>query len=81
MGDIIAVLNSSSGHVEHDDTQGDLYVIQAYVPMAQTFGYATRLRSITQGRATYSMEFHQYREVSADVAAEIVEKAPGKRYG
>ncbi|MFC1917501.1 elongation factor G [Chloroflexota bacterium] len=81
MGDIIGDINSSRGHVEQVDTQADLYVINSYVPLAETFGYATRLRSITQGRATYSMEFHQYREVSANVTAEIVEKASGRRYG
>jgi elongation factor G len=81
LGDIIGDLNSSRGHVEHVDTQADLYIIHGYVPLAETFGYATRLRSITQGRATYSMEFYRYQVVPPEVAADIVERAMGRKYG
>ncbi|MFH1651404.1 MAG: elongation factor G [Chloroflexota bacterium] len=81
MGDIIGDLNSSRGHIERVETQADLYVIHGYVPLAETFGYATRLRSITQGRATYSMEFSRYQQAPPQVTEQIVEKAVGKKYG
>ena len=67
--------------MEHVDTQGDLYIIHGYVPLAETFGYATRLRSITQGRATYSMEFYRYQVIPPEVTEDIVERAMGRKYG
>jgi len=81
MGDIIGDLNSSRGHVERVDTQVESYVIHGYVPLAETFGYATKLRSITQGRATYSMEFYRYQEVPNHIVEEIAERASGRRHG
>ena len=55
--------------------QGDTQVVEVLVPLAEVFGYATSLRSITQGRATYSMEFSHYQEVSQSVAQEVLSRA------
>ena len=81
LGDIIGDINSGRGHIEAIDTQGEIYIIHCFMPLAESFGYATRLRSITQGRATHSMEFHHYQEVPAGLTAQITEKAVGRRYG
>ena len=80
LGDIIGDLNSSRGHIESVDSQGDMYVIRCLIPLSETFGYATRLRSLTQGRATHTMEFYLYQEVPAQLAEEIVEKAVSGKY-
>ena len=79
LGDIIGDLNSKRGHIEHIETEGELYVIHCFIPLAETFGYATRLRSLTQGRATHSLEFYQYRELPAELSKEITEQAVGKK--
>ena len=71
MGDIIGDLNSRRGHIEGIETHGETAVIHALVPLADTFGYATQLRSISQGRATYSLQFHSYQRLPAEQAAEI----------
>jgi elongation factor G len=81
LGDIISDLNSRRGHIETIDTQGEMYVIHCIIPLAETFGYATSLRSLTQGRATHSMEFHSYRELPAELTDKITEQAMGKKYG
>jgi len=81
LGDVIGDLNSKRGHIEVIDTQGEMYIIHCFVPLAETFGYATRLRSLTQGRATHSMEFYRYKELPAELTDQISEKAAGKRYG
>ena len=74
MGDIIGDLNSRRGHVSDLDTRGNARVITADVPLANMFGYVNELRSFTQGRAQYSMQFSHYDEVPANVAAEVKEK-------
>ncbi len=74
LGDVIGDLNSRRGHVEGIETHGETCVIHSYVPLAESFGYATALRSITQGRATYSMEFHQYREVPHNIMEQMLDK-------
>jgi elongation factor G len=71
VGDIIAALNSRRGRIEAIETQGEMRVIYSSIPLAETFGYATSLRSLTQGRATYSMEFYRYQEVPPELADEI----------
>jgi elongation factor G len=81
LGDIIGDLNAKRGHIEKVDTQGEMYIIHCLIPLAESFGYATRLRSITQGRATHSLEFSKYEELPAEITREIVEKAVGRRYG
>lgn len=77
VGDIIAGLNSRRGRIEAIETQGEMRVIHSFVPLAETFGYATSLRSLTQGRATHSLEFYRYEEVPHELADEI--KAVGRR--
>jgi len=81
LGDIIGDLNARRGHIAKIDTQGETYVIHCLTPMSESFGYATKLRSLTQGRATHSLEFHSYVELPAELADQIVEKAVGRRYG
>jgi elongation factor G len=78
LGDIIGDLNARRGHIGKVDTQGEMYVIDCRIPLAETFGYATSLRSLTQGRATHSLEFHSYQQVPENLKDEIVEKASGK---
>jgi elongation factor G len=77
MGDVIGDLSSRRGRVEGMDAVGSNQVIRALVPLADMFGYATDLRSRTQGRATYTMQFHSYAEVPDAIAKEIVAKATG----
>jgi elongation factor G len=74
LGDIMGDLNSKRGHVESVGTRHEMAVIRALVPLAETFGYATSLRSLTQGRATHTLEFYRYQEVSAELADEITGK-------
>ena len=78
MGDIIADLNSRRGHIEFIETQGEICSIKSLLPLSESFGYATSLRSLTQGRATHSLQFHQYQEVSETLANQI--KTAGKIY-
>jgi elongation factor G len=75
MGDVIGDLNSRRGHIEGMESRGSTQVVRAFVPLAQMFGYVTDLRSMTQGRATSSMEFSHYAEVPASIAAELVQKS------
>jgi elongation factor G len=81
VGDIIGDLNSKRGHIGKVEPQGELYVINCLIPMAESFGYATGLRSLTQGRATHSLEFHSYEQLPADLTDEIIEKAVGRKNG
>jgi len=73
MGDVIGDLNSKRGQINEMTDRMGAKVIDAYVPLAEMFGYATSLRSMTQGRASYSMEFDHYQEVPQNVQATIVE--------
>ncbi len=75
MGDVIGNLNSRRGHIDGIDEHGTSRVIRAGVPLAEMFGYATELRSMTQGRATYSMEFSRYAEVPTNLANELIAKS------
>ncbi len=77
MGDVIGDLSSRRGRVEGMEQKGNSQAIRALVPLADMFGYATDLRSRTQGRATYTMQFHSYAEVPDAIAKEIVAKATG----
>src|ERR1700761_2253336 len=72
MGDVIGNLNRRRGHVAGMEQRGNAQVINAYVPLAQMFGYATDLRSTTQGRATYTMQFERYEEVPPNIAEKVV---------
>jgi elongation factor G len=75
MGDVIGDLNSRRGQVEGMDSRGTTSVVRSFVPLAEMFGYATDLRSMTQGRASYSMELSHYDEVPGNIAAELVQKS------
>jgi elongation factor G len=72
MGDVIGDLNRRRGHVQGMEQRGNAQVVSAYVPLAEMFGYATDLRSNTQGRATYTMQFERYDEVPANIAEKVV---------
>ncbi len=78
MGDVIGDLNSRRGKVEGMTQRGNSQVIRAQVPMSEMFGYATDLRSKTQGRATYSMQFHSYQDVPDSIAEDIVASRRGQ---
>jgi len=78
MGEVIGDLNGRRGQVRNMDTRGNLRVVTADVPLANMFGYSTDLRSKTQGRATYTMEFKEYQAVPNNIAEEIVAKIKGK---
>ncbi len=75
MGDVIGNLNSKRGQIDGIDERGSSRVVRAQVPLAEMFGYATELRSMTQGRATYSMEFSRYAEVPSNLANELIAKS------
>ncbi len=74
MGDVIGDLNSRRGQIQGTDSRGNAQVVEALVPLANMFGYVNQLRSFTQGRAQYTMQFSHYDEVPANVAAEVKEK-------
>ena len=78
MGDVIGDLSSRRGRVEGMDQVGNSQVIRAQVPLSEMFGYATDLRSRTQGRATYSMQFGSYQEVPDSIAKDIVARVRGE---
>ncbi|MDA8290365.1 MAG: elongation factor G [Actinomycetota bacterium] len=78
MGDVIGDLSSRRGKVEGMEQRGNYQVVRAQVPLSDMFGYATDLRSRTQGRATYSMQFNSYQEVPDSIAREIVARATGE---
>jgi elongation factor G len=78
MGDVIGDLSSRRGRIEGVSQRASAQVIGAQVPLAEMFGYATDLRSRTQGRATYTMQFHSYQEVPASISREIVARVRGE---
>ena len=78
MGDVMGDLNARRGHIDGMEPRGNTQVIRATVPLATMFGYATDLRSMTQGRATYTMQFKHYAEVPASIADEVVARVRGR---
>jgi elongation factor G len=78
MGDVIGDLSSRRGRVEGMEQRGTSQVIRSQVPLSEMFGYATDLRSRTQGRATYTMQFHSYQEVPESISREIVARVRGE---
>ncbi|MXO74232.1 elongation factor G [Altererythrobacter aerius] len=74
LGDVIGDINSRRGQIQGTDTRGNAQAVEAKVPLANMFGYVNELRSFTQGRAQYTMQFSHYDEVPANVAAEVKEK-------
>jgi elongation factor G len=81
MGDVIGDLNSRRGKIQSMNPRTGVQVIEALVPLAEMFGYATDLRSKTQGRATYTMQFAHYAQVPSSIAETIVTKAKGAATG
>jgi elongation factor G len=77
-GAVIGDLNSRRGRIGELEARGTTQVVQAFVPLSEMFGYATTLRSLTQGRATYTMHFGQYEQVPVTTAEELVARAHGK---
>ncbi|MFZ6017583.1 MAG: elongation factor G [Nitrospirota bacterium] len=78
MGDVIGDLNSRRGKIQNMEKRGNVQVIRAQVPLSEMFGYATDLRSETQGRATYTMQFSHYEEIPKNVMDGIVSKVRGE---
>ncbi len=81
LGDVIGDLSRRRGKVQGQEQRGNALAVQAFVPLGEMFGYATDLRSSTQGRATYTMQFERYEEVPANIAEEIVEHRSGEPVG
>ena len=81
MGEVIGNLNSKRGQIKEMRDRSNMKVIDATVPLAEMFGYATELRSMSQGRASYSMEFANYAEVPNNVAQKIIESSGAIRHG
>ncbi len=71
LGDVLGDLNGRRGQIQGMEGRGDLQIVNAFVPLSDMFGYATALRSTTQGRATFSMEFHHYAPVPASIAEAV----------
>ncbi len=78
MGDVIGDLNSRRGHIQSMDERSGARIVQAMVPLSEMFGYVGDLRSKTQGRASYSMQFDSYAQVPGNVATEIIAKVRGE---
>jgi len=78
MGDVLGDLSSRRGRIGGMNQRGEAQVIDAQVPLSEMFGYSTKLRSMTQGRAVYSMEFAHYEEVPKSKAEEIINKVTAK---
>src|SRR5690606_36508814 len=76
-GSVVGDLTSRRGLIHGTDIKGDTTIVFAEVPLANMFGYATDLRSATQGRGTFSMEFSCYRQAPRDVQEEVIAKAKG----
>ena len=81
LGDVIGDLSRRRGKVQGQEQRGNALAVKAFVPLGEMFGYATDLRSSTQGRATYTMQFERYEEVPSNIAEEIVEQRSGEPVG
>jgi len=80
LGDIIGDLSAKRGRIELIETHSETCIVQALLPLAETFGYATSLRSQTQGRATHSLEFHSYQELPGEMVEQIKDTAGFVKY-
>jgi elongation factor G len=78
LGDVMGDLNSRRGHIEGIAPRKDAQVVKALVPLSEMFGYATQMRSMTQGRALYTMQFSHYDETPKSISEQIIEKVKGK---
>ncbi|MGI8747236.1 MAG: elongation factor G, partial [Deinococcus sp.] len=74
MGDIIGDLNSRRGQIQGMEARGNAQLVKAFVPLSEMFGYATEMRSMTQGRASYSMFFDHYTQVPGNIAQALMKK-------
>jgi elongation factor G len=79
LGDVVADVSSRRGHIDLIETRGETSTIRCKIPLSETFGYPTSLRSMTQGRATHSMEFYQNQELPNELTKELREKATGRK--
>ena len=77
MGDVIGDVNQRRGRVEGMEMRGGSQIIKTYVPLAEMFGYATDLRSRTQGRGNFTMHLHGYEQAPVNVAEEVISKVRG----
>jgi elongation factor G len=80
MGDIIGDVSAKRGHIESIETHSEMCIIQALIPLSETFGYATNLRSQTQGRANHILEFNSYQEIPGSLVKEVVERTGLAKY-
>jgi elongation factor G len=78
LGDVIGDLSRRRGRVEGQERRGNALAVTARVPLSEMFGYATDLRSNTQGRANYTMQFENYEEVPPNIAEKVVEARTGE---
>ncbi|HVG65267.1 MAG TPA: elongation factor G, partial [Actinomycetota bacterium] len=78
LGDVVGDLSSRRGRIEGMEARGNTQVVRAQVPLSEMFGYSTDLRSRTQGRATYTMQFHSYQQVPEGIASEIIKRVRGE---
>jgi elongation factor G len=78
MGDVMGNLSSRRGQIQSQEDRGGTQIIAARVPLSEMFGYATDLRSRTQGRATYSMHFDRYEQAPPNIQDEVVKRNQGK---
>jgi elongation factor G len=78
MGEIINDINTRRGKIERIDMHGQLRVIDAFAPLSEMFGYATAVRSLSQGRATHTLQFHHYDAVPRAIAENIVARLTGR---
>jgi elongation factor G len=77
MGDILGDLHSKRGQVTSIDSERDTKIVHCLIPLAETFGYTTDLRSMSQGRASYTMEFYRYEVLPPDLAEQLIIKVGG----
>jgi elongation factor G len=78
MGDVMGDLSSRRGRIGGMEARGNTQVVTASVPLSEMFGYSTDLRSRTQGRATYTMQFDSYQQVPESIATEIIKRVRGE---
>jgi elongation factor G len=78
LGEVLGDIDARRAHIEGVETQGDMRVIQCFIPLGETFGYTTILRSLSQGKATQSMEFHHYEELPPGLTEPIITRVKGR---
>jgi len=78
MGDVLGDLNARRGQIEGLEKRGSTQIIRAIVPLSEMFGYATDLRSRTQGRASYTMHFLRYQKTPGDIESEVIARVQGR---